>query len=119
MKQFIDQGVQSPVSPIPTHPLISTLCSHLLHRYEKLTNFGSRGLPSGPIPFFAKRPSVYILLASSKLTLLLFMIFWISRLLVLSRPARESPAATLALRSNAEDEKPFSMSEEKDEGRRE
>jgi hypothetical protein len=26
--------------------------------YEKLTNFGSLGLPSGPIPFFANRPSV-------------------------------------------------------------
>ena len=87
--------------------------------YEKLTNFGSLGLPSGPIPFFANLPSVKILLASSKLTLLFFIIFWISRLESTSRPERESPAATLAERSKAEEEKPDSMSALKEVGRRE
>lgn len=87
--------------------------------YEKLTNFGSLGLPSGPIPFFANLPSVKILLASSKLTLLFFMIFWISCLESMSSPERESPAATLAERSKAEEEKPDSISALKEVGRRE
>lgn len=39
------------------------------------TNLGSLGIPSGPILFLANLPSVYILLASSKPTLLFFMIF--------------------------------------------
>jgi hypothetical protein len=53
------------------------------------------------------------------LTLLFFIILWISRLLSVSRPARESPAATFALRSKADEEKPDSISDEKEEGRRE
>lgn len=39
----------------------SCLSMQLIYRlppYEKLTNFGSLGLPSGPIPFFANLPSV-------------------------------------------------------------
>lgn len=87
--------------------------------YEKLTNFGSLGNPSGPILFFANRPSVYILLASSKLTLRFFIIFCISLLLELSNPALESPAATFPDRSKAEEENPASISPEKEEGRRE
>jgi hypothetical protein len=47
------------------------------------------------------------------------MIFCISFLLALSKPARLSPEATFPERSNAEDENPASMSEEKEEGRRE
>jgi hypothetical protein len=115
-KRSSSQGVQNPVSPNkslfpPSHPPQLS--------YEKLTNFGSLGLPSGPIPFFANLPSVKILLASSKLTLLFFMIFWISRLESTSSPERESPAATLAERSKAEEEKPDSMSALKEVGRRE
>lgn len=34
--------------------------------YEKLTNFGSLGMPSLPIPAFLKRCSMYTLRASSK-----------------------------------------------------
>ena len=41
----------------PKSPLYSVQSSPP-STYEKLTNFGSLGLPSGPIPFFANRPSV-------------------------------------------------------------
>lgn len=42
--------------------------------HEKVTNFGSLGSPSAPIPLFLKFLSMYILLASSKPTPLLFII---------------------------------------------
>ena len=100
------------ISPtVPSLPFPSPSVS-----YEKLTNFGSLGLPSGPMPFFAKRPSVYILLASSKPTLRFLIIFWISFLLEPSKPARLSPSATLPLRSKADEESPASMSPAKVEG---
>ena len=103
-------------SPCPQHLHRTSSPSH--RPYEKLTNFGSLGLPSGPILFFANRPSVYIRLASSNPTLRFRMIFWISFLLASSSPARESPAATLPDRSKAEDDRPASMSLEKEEGSR-
>jgi hypothetical protein len=46
-------------TPYPLSHLLPQvhLTAYLLadHRYEKLTNFGSLGLPSGPISFFLKR----------------------------------------------------------------
>lgn len=87
---------------------------NLSHHYEKLTNLGSLGNPSGPILFLANRPSVCILLASSKLTLRLFMIFIISLLLASSNPLLESPPETLPAKSNAEDDNPDSISAWKD-----
>lgn len=87
--------------------------------YEKLTNLGSLGSPSGAIPFFANRPSVYILLASSKFTRLFFIIFWISRFEASSKPARLSPAETFPDKSKAEEVKPFSMSDANEDGSRE
>ena len=42
--------------------------SAAMHAHENDTNFGSLGLPSGPILFFANRSSVYILRASSNPT---------------------------------------------------
>lgn len=42
--------------------------------HEKLTNFGSLGLPSGPIFCFLKVSCIHNLLASSKLTFFFFMI---------------------------------------------
>lgn len=98
--------------------LFVCLLLSFLH-YEKLTNLGSLGKPSGPILFLANRPSVCILLASSKFTLRLFIIFWISLLLLSSNPRLESPEATFPDRSKADDDKPFSISAEKEEGRRE
>ena len=110
----------SPALPLPD-PLAQppTPFKSPASAYEKLTNLGSLGLPSGPMPFFANRPSVYILRASSKLTRRFFMIFCISRLLLSSRPALLSPLATLPDRSKAEEDRPDSMSPAKVEGRRE
>lgn len=88
----------------------NSVLESFFHHYEKLTNLGSLGSPSGPILFFANRPSVCILLASSKLTLRLFMIFIISLLLASSNPLLESPPETLPDRSNAEDDNPDSTS---------
>src|SRR4051812_23776114 len=73
-----------PTPPLPHQPRPP--------RHEKLTNFGSLGLPSAPIPFRANRLSVYILRASSNPTRALFMIFCTSARPASSRPARESPA---------------------------
>ena len=86
--------------------------------HENDTNFGSLGLPSGPILFFANRCSVYILLASSKPTFLVFIIFCTSRFAAWSSPARESPAAIFVERSKSAEVKPDSMSLENDEGKR-
>jgi hypothetical protein len=57
-------------------------------------------------------------LASSKFTPLRFIIVCTSFFAASSRPWRESPASTLALRSKAEDERPASMSSRKELGRR-
>lgn len=94
------------------HVLVSTI-------YEKQTNLGSRGRPSEPILFFANLASVCILLASLKFTRRLFMMTWISLLLISSRPRRKSPAAILEERSNSGLVRPFSISEMKADGRRE
>jgi hypothetical protein len=59
------------------------------------------GLPSGAIPFLASFDSIKIRLASSKSTLRRLMMRNISFLLATSRPARESPSATLPARENA------------------
>jgi hypothetical protein len=56
--------------------------------------------------------------ASSKLTLLFFMIFLISAFALASRPERVSPSAILAAMSNCDELRPFSRSDVKLDGRR-
>src|SRR4051812_28826220 len=107
-----------PPSPTPYSPSFKPLNRHA---HEKLTNLGSLGLPSAPIPFLANRPSIYISRASSKFTRLFRMIFWISFLAPSSNPARESPERRLGVRLKLEEVRPDSMSlakEEEEGGRR-
>ena len=86
--------------------------------HENETNFGSRGIPSGPILFFANRCSVYILRASLKSTFLLLMIFSTSRFPRASRPERESPSVILPARSKSDECSPASTSSRKVSGMR-
>jgi hypothetical protein len=88
------------------------------HSHEKLTNLGSLGIPSAPILFFLKRSCMKIRLASSKSTPRRFMMRITSFLPASSSPCRESPASTFPERSNADDERPASMSSRKEVGRR-
>src|SRR2546421_1004995 len=84
-------------------PIRSTTIYH-----ENETNFGSLGTPSAPILFFAKRCSVYTLLASSKVIPRVRIRRWTSRLPFISRPPRESPSITFEERSKSVDVKPDS-----------
>src|SRR5690349_7851427 len=86
--------------------------------HEKLTNFGSLGLPSLPTPCLSSILSIYTLLASSKpigrLNQPPRMICMISFFAASSRPARESFEERLAERSKVEEVRPASASAAKE-----
>ena len=104
---------------MPSHCSMSpTTATYPRSLYEKLTNFGSRGRPSGPMLFFLKRSCMYNRRASSKSTPLLFMMACTSRLPASSSPCRESPASKFVFRSKAAEDRPASMSSRKEVGRR-
>ena len=98
--------------------MVTYFCDEPRSLHEKLTNFGSRGSPSGPMLFFLKRSCMYNRRASSKSTPLLFMMACTSRLPASSSPCRESPASRFVLRSKAAEDRPASMSSRKEVGRR-
>ena len=80
----------------------------------KLTNLGSLGLPSGPMPSRLNRSCTTCRLASSKPRPRFFIICLISFLAASSRPARESPLSTLPARLKLLELKPSRTSSAKD-----
>ena len=108
--QYIISKQVEDLASAPTRPAIQCYPTPAHRTHENDTNFGSRGMPSAPIPFFLNRCSIYTRRASSKLIPLNFINRWTSRLAVWSRPPRESPSTILLDRSKSADVKPDSTS---------